>query len=213
MPGVTIRHRAPVRCGAVRCGAVRCGRLRSAPAGRRRDPAYVGREDVKRTLRRWPHANTQGTSRAKLVSFYRWTMEEGIRKDNPAEQTRRPRRRPSPRRRLTEDEVVSLLVSCETRRERWAMYLALYVGLRNSELRGLRGEHFARPGWVWVSPDIAKGSRERFVPVTPDLAPVVAEIRAFVAGDEYVLPAERWRDPGCNKVRCELRYLRPRRRR
>ncbi len=24
---------------------------------------------------------------------------------------------------------------------------------------------------------------------------------------------QRWRDPGCNKVRCELRYLRPRRRR
>jgi hypothetical protein len=41
-----------------------------------RDPAYVGREDVKRTLRRWPNANTQGTNRSKLVSFYGWTMEE-----------------------------------------------------------------------------------------------------------------------------------------
>src|SRR5262245_24041174 len=56
-----------------------------------RDPRYVSREDVKRTLRRWPNANTQGTNRAKLVSFYRWTMEEGMRKDNPASQTRRPR--------------------------------------------------------------------------------------------------------------------------
>lgn len=34
-----------------------------------RDPTYVGREDVKRTLRRWLHPNTQGTNRAKLVSF------------------------------------------------------------------------------------------------------------------------------------------------
>ena len=52
-----------------------------------RDPRKVGREDVKRTLRRWPHPNTQGTNRAKLVSFYDWAMEEGMRKDNPA---RRP---------------------------------------------------------------------------------------------------------------------------
>jgi hypothetical protein len=42
-----------------------------------RDPAYVGREDVKRTLRRWPNANTQGTNRSKLVSFYGWTMGRG----------------------------------------------------------------------------------------------------------------------------------------
>jgi site-specific recombinase XerD len=55
-----------------------------------RDPAYVGREDVKRTLRRWKHANTQGTNRSKLVSFYAWTMEEGLRKDNPAQQTPAP---------------------------------------------------------------------------------------------------------------------------
>src|SRR5436309_16113000 len=58
-----------------------------------RDPRYVGREDVKRTLRRWTHPNTQGTNRSKLVSFYAWTMEESRRKDNPAQQTRRPRRR------------------------------------------------------------------------------------------------------------------------
>jgi site-specific recombinase XerD len=58
-----------------------------------RDPAKVGREDVKRTLRRWSNPNTQGTNRAKLVSFYDWAMEEGLRHDNPARQTRRPRRR------------------------------------------------------------------------------------------------------------------------
>src|SRR5438067_5178097 len=76
-----------------------------------RDPAYVGREDVKRTLRRWRHPNTQGTNRSKLVSFYAWTMEEGLRKDNPAQQTRRPRRRPGSRPRLTADEVVDVLRS------------------------------------------------------------------------------------------------------
>lgn len=59
-----------------------------------RDPAYVGREDVKRTLRRWPHPNTQRKNRAILVSFYDWAMEEGYRRDNPARQTRRPKAKP-----------------------------------------------------------------------------------------------------------------------
>lgn len=49
-----------------------------------RDPSYVGRSDVKRTLARWDHPNSQGKNRSVLVSFYDWAMEEGIRKDNPA---------------------------------------------------------------------------------------------------------------------------------
>src|SRR5271165_3384060 len=120
-----------------------------------RDPKYAGREDVKRTLRRWKHANTQGTNRAKLVSFYDWTMEEGIRMDNPARQTRRPRRRPVPKSRLTEPEVLAILAAASGRRERRAIYLGLCAGLRNSELRGLQGRHFVRDGWILVSADIA----------------------------------------------------------
>lgn len=170
-----------------------------------RDPKYAGREDVKRTLRRWKHANTQGTNRAKLVSFYDWTMEEGIRKDNPARQTRRPRRRPVPKSRLTEREVVAILAAASGRRERRAIYLGLCAGLRNSELRGLQGRHFVRDGWILVSADIAKGARERTVPVIADLAPIVDEIRANVALEEYVLPAQRFRDPPANTKRLDLR--------
>lgn len=121
----------------------------------------MGREDVKRTLRRWKHGNTQGTNRSKLVSFYGWTMEEGLRKDNPAQQTRRPRRRPAQKSRLTEAEVMAILGAAQGRRERRAIYLGLCAGLRNSELRGLQGRHFARDGLIWVSSDIAKGRRER----------------------------------------------------
>ncbi len=171
-----------------------------------RDPAYVGREDVKQTLRRWKHANTQGTNRSKLVAFYRWTMEEGIRKDNPAEQTRRPKRRPVRKARLTEAEVVAVLDAAEGRRERRAIFLGLCAGLRNAELRGLQGRHLARDGFVWVSPDIGKGGRERSIPVIPDLVAIVDEIRANVAVDEYVLPAQRFRDPPKNTERLELRF-------
>jgi integrase len=113
-----------------------------------RDPAYVSREDDKRTLRRWPHPNTQGTNRSKLVSFYAWAMEEGIRKDNPALQTRRPRRRPKDKYRLTETEANAMLRAASGVRERRVIFLGLCAGLRNAELRGLQGRHFARDGCV-----------------------------------------------------------------
>lgn len=142
-----------------------------------RDPHDTNRNDVKRTLRRWEHPNTQANARAILVSFYRWAVEEGIRKDNPAEQTRRPKKRKPSVYRLKREEIVALMQAAETVRERRVIYIGLLIGARNQELRGLQRRHFTQQaGAVWISPDIAKGGRERYVPVLPELEPVVAEI-------------------------------------
>jgi site-specific recombinase XerD len=64
--------------------------------------------------------------------------------------------------------------------------------LRRNELRLLQGRHFAREGWIWVAAEIAKGGRERWVPVMRDLTPIASEIRATLAADDYLLPATRW---------------------
>lgn len=169
-----------------------------------RDPSKTGRDDVKRTLARWKNPNTQYTRRAHLVSFYDWTMEEGYRETNPARQTRRPRRRKAQVYRLTRGEAAAMLSAAETTRERRAIFLGLCAGLRLSELLGLQGRHFQRPGFVWVSADIGKGNKERWVPVLADLEPVVEEIRTGVGLEQYVIPAERWRDPGTNKDKMQL---------
>ena len=157
-----------------------------------RDPRYTGRDDVKRTLRRWEHPNTKSNARAILVSFYRWTVEEGLRANNPAEQTRRPKRRQPSTYRLKRDECVALMNAATTVRERRIVYLGLLVGARNQELRGLQLRHFTRQaGAVWISRDIAKGGRERYVPVLPELHAVVVEIVANVGPLEHVIPARR----------------------
>ena len=96
-----------------------------------RDPAYVGREDVKRTLRRWPHPNTQRKNRAVLVSFYDWAMEEGYRRDNPARQTRRPKAKPPKVYRLTRAEAAAFLAAAETVRERRIAHIGICAGARN----------------------------------------------------------------------------------
>jgi integrase len=123
-------------------------------------------------------------------------MEEGYRKDNPARQTRRPKRRPTEMYRLTRDEAALMLQAAGSTRERRAIFLGICAGLRNQELRGLQGRHFERKGWIWVSSDIAKGRRERWLPVIAELEPIVDEIRKNVASDEYVIPAQRKRIPG-----------------
>lgn len=153
-----------------------------------RDPRTVGREDVKRTLARWPHPNTQRCSRSILVAFYDWAMEEGIRPNNPARQTRRPKKRPTTVYRLTRSEITAMLAAPVTTFERRVIYLGICGGLRSAELRGLQGLHFERDGWIWLSADIAKGRRERWVPVIADLEPVVDEIRQTVAPAHFVLP-------------------------
>lgn len=182
-----------------------CGRIssdRSAESYRRildihrrdvgnRDPRTIGREDVKRTLARWSYPNTQHNTRAILVSFYDWTLEEGIRKDNPARQTRRPKKRPTTVYRLTSEEAAAILGAAETTRERRIVFLGLCAGLRLNELRHMQGKHFERAGFVWVSADIAKGGRERWVPVLRDLEPIVADIRATVAPEHFVVTGLR----------------------
>jgi site-specific recombinase XerD len=170
-----------------------------------RDPERTGRDDVKRTLRRWSHPNSQRKNRSILIAFYDWMVEEGKRPHNPARQTPRPRKRPVTTHRLSRDEVAALLNAVEDERERRVIFLGVFAGLRNGELRGLRGRHFQRPGFIWVSPDIGKGGKERWVPVSDELEPVVARIRRQVGPDEYVLPAQRSRNPPMNSEMVDRR--------
>ena len=158
----------------------------------REGPRETTREHVKATLRRWSHPNTQRRKRSMLVSFYDWMVEEGLRPDNPARQIRAARAKEPRVRRLTLEETRALLAAAKGRSERRIVFLAACAGLRCSELRLLRGVHFAREGWILVSAEMAKGGRERWVPVMVDLEPIVREIRETTAPTYYVLPATRW---------------------
>jgi integrase len=97
-----------------------------------------------------------------------------------------------------------MLLACQGELEQRAIYIGVCAGLRSTELRSLRGQHFQRPGFIWVSADIAKGGRERWVPVIADLQTVVNDVLTTVGDDEFVLPAQRWRDPGTNTERRSL---------
>jgi site-specific recombinase XerD len=178
------------------------------------DPTTTTREDVKRTLRRWTHPNTQRRRRSVLVSFYDWLVEEGMRLDNPARQTRSPRGRQPWVKRMTLEEVRLFLSAAHGRTERRVAYLGICAGLRRNELRQMQGRHFAREGLIWVSGDVAKGGRERWVPVIADLAAVVEEIRAREPPEHYVVPATVWVGSGqgfepreCPELPCHAKTI------
>jgi integrase/recombinase XerD len=156
-----------------------------------RDPADIGRDDMNRALERWT-GESRRQAHAIYRSFFRWAMTEGMRENNPADLVRQTKPKPPQIARLTREEGARLLVASRAqRRDRWLVHLGCCAGLRAQELRGLRGRHFARPGFVWVSPDIGKGQKERWVPVITDLEPIVEEILTLTGLEEFVLPGQR----------------------
>jgi site-specific recombinase XerD len=161
-----------------------------------RAPVATTRDDVKRTLRRWTHPNTQRRMRSMLVSFYDWMVEEALRAENPARQTRAARGRNPSVNRMTLEETQRFLAAARGRIERRVAFLGVCAGLRRNELRLLQGRHFQRDALIWVSGDIAKRGRERWVPVIADLKPVVKEIRATTGPADYILPGTQWVESG-----------------
>jgi integrase/recombinase XerD len=174
-----------------------------------RDPSLVGYQDIKRTLARWPNPNTYGQARTAINGMFKWLVAEGYVKTNPVDRIQAPRKKRVTRARLTKAEMRAIMDACRNDRERRAIYLTACSGLRNREIRLLEGRHFARPGFIWVSPDIGKGGRERWLPVSPDLQPVVEEIIRNVALDQLVLPSLRSFNPGVNTDMRPVRRARP----
>ena len=176
-------------------------------------PPEADREDVKRTLARWDYPNTRARGHTVLTSFYDWMLVEAYRPDNPARQVRTAKMRKPNVYRLTRSEVDAMIAACQTTGvERRVVLLGVCTGARVSELVGFQGRHFERPGFVWFSGDIAKGKRERWVPVLPELEPVAEEIRATVDSDHYVIRAcdnsgGAFRAPGCPIADTSLRRI------
>jgi site-specific recombinase XerD len=163
-----------------------------------RDPKLIGRQDIKNYLARWS-GNSQLQAHAIATSFFGWCVEEGYVKANVAQQVRRAKSSKPQVYRMTREEVLAFLEASNTRRrDRWVAHLGCCAGLRSQEIRGLQGRHFARPGWIWVSADIGKGQKQRWIPVLSDLEPVVEEILTLVGIEEFVIPGRRIVDPPWN---------------
>lgn len=169
-----------------------------------RDPAKIGKADVKRTLARWGHPNTRIQKHAILRSFFAWCVWEDIRATNPAEAVRPTKKVQARSTRLTREEAARFIAAADpVRRDRWAARLMLCCGLRNAELRHLTGAALMREGCVIVDAG-AKGGKARVIPAVDELAVIVPEILSMVGPDDLVLPGRRTLNPPSNDLQRDL---------
>lgn len=83
---------------------------------------------------------TRATYHASIRAFCTWMQRTGVRSDNPADQTPRPRRPKSRPRPLTAEHIAAMLAVANRRRTRTYILLAVLAGLRIHEIAKIRGE-------------------------------------------------------------------------
>lgn len=119
--------------------AYRAAPGRHADDARGDDPRHTTREDVRKTLRRWQHPNTQrNVTRCCRRSTGEWSRR-AIDATTAAEAVPRARGREPHVIRPRREEALAMLLACETTRERRVIYPGLLEGARNRELRGFQG--------------------------------------------------------------------------
>lgn len=115
---------------------------------------------------------TRRLGRASVRTFYRWAVIAGHLERSPAEHlnaVRVPRALPRP----TPSSVLAEALAIADDRQRLALMLASYAGLRRAEIAGLHTGDIGDDNLRVTG----KGGHQRFVPLHPELA---AELRAEV---------------------------------
>lgn len=164
-----------------------------------RSPHTVGKADIQRTLAHWNDCApaTRAVRHAAFNSFFAWCVFNDICKANPAKAVR-PTVVPEPDvPRITRDEALRLLKWHFTDyRARWLVHIGLYTGARRGEMVSLTRRDLMRDGYIRLD---GKGNKVRWVPIVPELQPVVDDILERVAEpDHYVF---------CRRVRADGRRV------
>jgi site-specific recombinase XerD len=154
----------------------------------RRSPYELTLDDLLEWLsvKRWASETRRG-NRTTVGSFYRWAESTGRVDASPADGM--PRVRPSqPRPRPALEHDVAHALAISSPRDRLAVQLAAELGLRRAEVAQVHTRDITKlPGdeqwWLLIH---GKGSRERRVPLTHNLA---STLRALPSG--WAFPSSR----------------------
>lgn len=164
------------------------------------DPIDIQTDDLRDVIDLWgdraPRTRQKVTSVIK--SFWSWCEEQGMIAVSPAARIRRPRAERRVARLLPLDAKPRLLLAAKHPRDRLGLFCLLALGLRRSELAGIRIRDFdAQRGRLRV---FGKGQKERVLPLR---GPILAELRLLLSsdlphlgrppeGDDYLLYPVRW---------------------
>lgn len=142
-------------------------------------------EDYRRDQMERCEASTARNVLTVLRSFCDWAVRKGYMDMNTAKLVAHPKVTPPNPDPLTREQIDQLLAICDQppqshkatwRRNRRAVYLMLYAGLRIAEVAGLEWRDIdLRRGTITIRKEIAKGKRARVVWIAEELE---AELRA-----------------------------------
>ncbi|HEY7821665.1 MAG TPA: tyrosine-type recombinase/integrase [Acidimicrobiia bacterium] len=132
-------------------------------------------DDIVGYLRRqeWKPA-TAASFRSSLSSFYKWALDEGLVDENPLKSVRNVRVPPAAPKIATAAALDEALAKA-SRRDRLAVMLAAYAGLRRGEIAGIHSRD-VDDDWLRIT---GKGGRTRRVPIHPEIREEVLRARAI----------------------------------
>jgi integrase/recombinase XerD len=131
----------------------------------------VDRTDILTFLAARPAASTRYSLLSDIRQFFRWAIIEDHTLIDPTakiDPPRKPHHEPNP---LTSPQIHTAIAGARAR-TRLMIMLGAYAGLRVSEIAALRVDDFAHPGRLDVRQ--GKGSKDRPVPLAPELADELA---------------------------------------
>lgn len=155
------------------------------------DPLTLTSKSIDRVLMNPQYkVGTKKVYYSHIRAWSKWLVMTGRRADDPttfSPPPRMPKGKPRP---LHDQHVEALLTNTGMyRRTRVMILLGLLAGLRVSEIASIRGDNFDRVAGVLYI--VGKGSKERVIPIHPDLLEVV----------EWMPPRGTWfRSPVGNRI-------------
>lgn len=126
---------------------------------------------------------TRATYHASIRAYCAWMQRTGIREDNPADQTPRPRRPKSKPRPVAASQLEALLEAANRRRTRDYILLGALAGLRVHEIAKIHGRDV--DPYTHALTVVGKGGKVAVVPLHDGLLPLVAHYPR----DDYWFPA------------------------
>ena len=138
-----------------------------------------------------PTARNRNAIRQALLGWFDFLKDEGVRADNPALDLPRLKVSASIPKALTREQVQDVLRAARVfgHQTECLILFFVYTGLRHDEVRNLRWSQVEdEPGWVRF---IAKGSKERKLPVHAELEDAIDRWRARCGDAEWIFPSPR----------------------
>jgi site-specific recombinase XerD len=144
-------------------------------------PSHIKTEDIKKWLLKFDTINTRNHKLCAIKSFYEITVGMPL-KLNKIPFSKKDKKLPIV---LSVEEIQRMFNVCENKKHKAILAVLYSCGLRVSELINLKWSHIDRSRMI-INIIQAKGNKDRQVPLSPDLIPILEDYWREYESKEFV---------------------------